>query len=180
MTDDRFEQQLRGFLAAREPAAVSPVLRARLQSVTAESPSRSGGWIGWLGGAWRATVGLAAVAAVAVVLLAVLLRTDALTVRDPGLVGRPSAIPGLASVPFVTAPAGLFTPGDRGRRRAATCRGLRRDGRGGHLPGPGRDQHRSRSRPRKAGQSDSIGMATRIATSWRSSGSRRMARRCAV
>ena len=70
MTDDRFEQQLRGFLAAREPAAVSPVLRARLQSVTAESPSRSGGWIGRLGGAWRATVGLAAVAAVAVVLLA--------------------------------------------------------------------------------------------------------------
>ena len=88
MTDDRFEQQLRGFLAAREPAAVSPVLRARLQSVTAESPSRSGGWIGWLGGAWRATVGLAAVAAVAVVLLAVLLRTDALTVREPGPVGR--------------------------------------------------------------------------------------------
>ena len=43
MTDDRFEQQLRGFLAAREPAAISPVLRARLQSVTAESPSRSGG-----------------------------------------------------------------------------------------------------------------------------------------
>ena len=53
MTDDRFEQRLRGFLAAREPAAVSPVLRARLQSVTAESPVRSGGWIGWLGGAWR-------------------------------------------------------------------------------------------------------------------------------
>ena len=96
MTDDRFEQQLRGFLAAREPAAVSPVLRARLQSVTAESPSRSGGWIGRLGGAWRATVGLAAVAAVAVVLVAVLLRTDALDRAGPGLVGRPSAIPGLA------------------------------------------------------------------------------------
>ncbi len=122
MTDDRFEQQLRGFLAAREPAAVSPVLRARLQSVTAESPARSGGWIGWLGGAWRATVGVAAVAAVAVVLLAVLLRTDSMTVRLPGPVGRPSAIPGLATVPFVTAPDGLFTPAtvaDAERRLAA-------------------------------------------------------------
>ena len=110
MTDDRFEQQLRGFLAAREPAAVSPVLRARLQSVTAEPSSRSGGWIGWLGGASRATVGLAAVAAVAVVLLAVLLRTDALRVQDPRPVGAPSAAPGLTALPFITAPANLFTP----------------------------------------------------------------------
>ena len=111
MTDDRFEQQLRGFLAAREPATVSPVLRARLQAVTAESPVRSGGWTGWLGGAWRVAVGLAAVTAVAVVLLAVLLRTDALTVQEQGPVGRPSAVPGLVTEPFVTAPAGLFTPG---------------------------------------------------------------------
>jgi hypothetical protein len=122
MTDDQFEQRLRGFLAAREPVAVSPVLRARLQSVTAESPVRSGGWIGWLGGTWRAAVGLAAVAAVAVVLLAVLLRTDPLTVQDRSPVGRPSAIPGLATVPFVTAPDGLFTPAtvaDAERRLAA-------------------------------------------------------------
>ena len=110
MTDDRFEQRLRGFLAAREPAAVSPVLRARLQSVTAESHDRSGGWIGWLGGAWRGVVGLAAVTAVAVVLLALLLRTDALTVPDPAPVGGPSAVPVAPTVPFVTAPAGLFTP----------------------------------------------------------------------
>jgi hypothetical protein len=109
MTDDRFEQRLRGFLAAREPAAVSPVLRARLQSVTAESPVRSGGWIGWLGGAWRAAVGLAAAAVLAVVLLAVLLRTDAITVRDPGPVGGPSAAPAAPAVPFVTAPGEMFS-----------------------------------------------------------------------
>ena len=122
MTDDRFEQRLRGFLAAREPAAVSPVLRARLQSVTAESPVRSGGWIGWLGGAWRGVVGLAAVTAVAVVLLAMLLRVDALTVPDPAPVGGPSAVPVAPAVPFVTAPAGLFTPdavADAERRLAA-------------------------------------------------------------
>lgn len=110
MTDDRFEQRLRGFLAAREPAAVSPVLRARLQSVTAESPVRSGGWIGWLGGAWRAAAGLAAVTAVAVVLLAaLLLRTDAISVRDPRPVGGPSAAPAVPAVPFVTAPTDFFS-----------------------------------------------------------------------
>jgi hypothetical protein len=122
MTDDRFEQRLRGFLAAREPAAVSPVLRARLQSVTAESPVRSGGWIGWLGGASRDVVGLAAVSALAIVLLAILLRTDALTVRDPARVGGPSAVPVTPTVPFVTVPAGLFTPDtvtDAERRLAA-------------------------------------------------------------
>lgn len=122
MTDDRFEQRLRGFLAAREPAAVSPMLRSRLQIVTAESPGRSGGWIGSLGGAWRGVVGLAAVTAVAVVLLAVLLRTDALTIRDPGPVGAPSAVPGAVTVPFVTAPDDLFTPetvADAERRLAA-------------------------------------------------------------
>ena len=172
MTDDRFEQQLRGFLAAREPAAVSPVLRARLQSVTAESPVRSGGWIGWLGGAWRAAVGLAAVAAVAavaVVLLAVLLRTDALTVREPGPVGRPSAIPGLATVPFVTAPAGLFTPetvADAERRLAAVFAATGVEAT--FLVQAATSTRRFR--PRKAGQTDSIGTVTRTATSWRSSG----------
>ncbi len=119
MTDDRFEQRLRGFLATREPATVSPVLRARLQSVTAESPVRSGGWIGWLGGAWRATVGLAAVTAVAVVVLAALLRTDALTVQDPGPIGGPSAPPVVPAIPFITAPADLFSPDVRGRAERA-------------------------------------------------------------
>ena len=109
MTDDRFEQRLRGFLAAREPAAVSPVLRARLQSVTAESPVRSGGWIGWLGGAWRGVAGLVAVTALAMVLLAVLLRTEALSVREPGPVGGPSAPPAVPAVPFVTAPIDFFS-----------------------------------------------------------------------
>jgi hypothetical protein len=62
------------------------------------------------------------VTAAAVVLLAVLLRTDALTVRDPAPVGGPSAVPVAPTVPFVTAPAGLFTPetvADAERRLAA-------------------------------------------------------------
>jgi hypothetical protein len=122
MTDDRFELELRGFLAAREPAAVSPVLRARLQAVTAEPPVRSGGWIGGLSGAWRAGIGLAGTLAVAVLLLAVLSRMDALTIRQPGPIGAPSAVPGLSSLPFITAPAELFTPvavADAERRLAA-------------------------------------------------------------
>ena len=162
MTDDQFEQQLRGFLAAREPAAVSPVLRARLQSVTAESPVRSGGWIGWLGGAWRATVGLAAVAAVAVVLLAVLLRTDALTVRDPAPGGSAVGHSGPCHGPVR----------DRPRRRVHARRPLPRPSgdsrRSSPRPGSRRRFVRCRPRPARrrsrsptAGPSNSIAMATR-------------------
>jgi hypothetical protein len=121
MTDDRFERELRGFLAAREPAAVSPVLRARLQAVTAEPPAGAGAFAGWLGGAWRAAVGLTAAAVIAVVLVALLTRVDGLTIRDPGQVGGPTAVPGTA-IPFVTAPAQVFTAGavaDAERRLAA-------------------------------------------------------------
>lgn len=122
MTDDRFELELRGFLAAREPAAVSPVLRARLLAVTAGPPVRSGGWIGRLGGAWRAGIGLAGTVAVAIVLLAVVLRMDGLTTSEPGPIGAPSAVPGLAALRFITAPTELFTPAavaDAERRLAA-------------------------------------------------------------
>jgi len=111
MTDDRFDRELRGFLASRAPASLSPVLRARLQAVTAESPARAGAFAGRLGGAWRAAVGVVAVGAAAVVLLAVLTRVDGLTIRDPGQVGGPSAVPGVPAIPFVTAPAEVFTPG---------------------------------------------------------------------
>ena len=109
MTDDRFDRELRGFFTAREPLSVSPVLRARLQTVPAESPARAGAFAGRLGGAWRAAVGLAAAAAIAVALIALLVRVDGLTIRDPGQAGRPTAVPG-AVLPFVTAPAEVFTP----------------------------------------------------------------------
>jgi len=110
MTEDRFERELRGFLVERAPGAVSPALRARLQAVAAGSPARSGGWIGGLGNAWRAGVLLAGTVAVAVVLLALLSHMDAVKVRDSGQIGAPSAAPGLTALPFITAPADLFTP----------------------------------------------------------------------
>jgi hypothetical protein len=111
MTDDRFERELRGFLAERAPGgAVSPALRARIQAVASEPPVRSGGWIGGLGDAWRAGMLLAGTVAVAVVLLVLLSRVDALRVRDPGPIGAPSAAPGLIAPLFITAPADLFTP----------------------------------------------------------------------
>ncbi len=110
MTDDRFERELRGFLAAREPAAVSPVLRARLQAVTAAPSIRHGSHRARLGDMWRAATGLGVVVAIGVVALALLLRVDGLTVRDPGVVGGPSAAPGIPAVPFVTDAAALFTP----------------------------------------------------------------------
>ena len=110
MTDDRFERELRGFLAAREPAAVSPVLRARLQAVTAAPSTRDGSRRARLGDLWRAAAGIGAVVAVGVVALALLLRVDGLTVRDPGDVGGPSAAPDSGAVPFVTDTAALFTP----------------------------------------------------------------------
>lgn len=111
MTDDRFERELRGFLAGRAPATVSPVLRARLQAVTAEPASRSGGRLGRFGGAGRLALGLATTAAAAILLVAVLARAGGLTIRDPGAAGGPSAAPGVPAAPFVSAPTGLFTPG---------------------------------------------------------------------
>ncbi len=122
MTDDRFERELRGLLAAREPAAVSPVLRARLRTVTAERQARAGVFARRLGGAWRAAVGVAAAVAVAVAVLAVLVRVDGSTIRDPGTVGGPSDVPGATALVFVTTPSDLFTSRavtDADRRLAA-------------------------------------------------------------
>jgi anti-sigma-K factor RskA len=90
MTDDRFDRELRSFLAAREPAAVSPVLRARLQAITVDAPARAGAPAGRLVGAWRAAVGLAAAAAVALALIAIFVRAELPVIRDPGQVGAPS------------------------------------------------------------------------------------------
>ena len=124
MTDDRFERELRAFLAAREPRSVSPVLRARLQAVTAEPPLGVGVLAGRLRDAWRAAVGVAVTAVLAVVVVAMLARTDGLTLTDrgPGPVGGPSSAPVIPAVPFVTAPTDFFSAvaaADADRRLAA-------------------------------------------------------------
>lgn len=111
MSDDRFERDLREFLAGRAPATVSPALRDRLRAVSTAPPPRSVGWIGRLGrigGAARVGLGVGATAIVAIALLAAMAGLDRLTVRDPRPVGATPA-PGVPVVSFVIAPAGLFT-----------------------------------------------------------------------
>jgi hypothetical protein len=124
MTDDRFERELRAFLATREPRTVSPVLRARLKAVTAEPPPGAGALGGRFREAWRVAVGVTVTAALAIVVLAILARTGGLTLTDriPGPVGAPSAAPVVPTVPFVTAPTDFFSAGamaDADRRLAA-------------------------------------------------------------
>ena len=100
MTDDRFEQRaarLPGRTRARGRQPGAPGAAAVRHRRVAGSLWGAGS--GGSAGRGGRRVGLAAVAAVAVVLLAVLLRTDALTVRDPGPVGRPSAVPGSVTGP---------------------------------------------------------------------------------
>lgn len=108
MTDDPFERELRGFLDGRAPAAAGPALRARLLTVTATPPARTLGWRGWLGGPARVGLGVGGTAIVVVALLAAMAGSGQLTTRDPGRVGA-SPVPGIPAVPFVIAPAGLFT-----------------------------------------------------------------------
>jgi hypothetical protein len=124
MNDDRFERELRGFLAAREPRSVSPMLRARLLAVSAEPPPGVGALGGRLRDAWRVAVGVAVTAGLAIVLLALLARTGGLTLTDriPGPVGAPSAAPVVPALPFVTAPTDFFSAAalaDADRRLAA-------------------------------------------------------------
>jgi hypothetical protein len=122
MSDDRFERELRGFLAERAPAAVNPALRARLHAVSVEFPVGAGTVSGWLGRAWRTLVGVATVAVAAVILVVLLTRPDSAVVRDPGQIGGPSAVPAVPQVPFVTAPTALFSAAavaDADRRLAA-------------------------------------------------------------
>ena len=164
MTDDRFDRELRGFLAAREPASVSPVLRARLQTVTAESPARAGAFAGRLGGAWRAGVGLAAAVAVAVVLLALLVRVDASTIRDPGP-GR-ATHGGARRGPPVRHGPGRGLHAGRGGRSGATARGgLCRDRAGGAASSSSRSKAGPSWPPRLAGRAPSTPTATPTATS---------------
>src|SRR5688572_10624031 len=112
MTDDRFDDQLRAFLAGRAPVDVSPVLRARLSTVPVEV-SRRGFALGIpVGAPWRAITGLVATGAavaVAAVLLALLLGTDRFVIRDPSTVGQPP--PSAPMAPFLNAPTGFFTAG---------------------------------------------------------------------
>ena len=111
MTDDRFERELRAFLAARDPRSVSPVLRARLQAVSAEPPLGVGALGDRFRDARRVAVGVAVTAVLAVVVVAMLARTGGLTLTDrvPGPVGGPSAAPVIPAVPFVTAPTDFFS-----------------------------------------------------------------------
>jgi hypothetical protein len=111
MTDERFDDELRGLLGSRVPSGASPALRARVLGVTAERVDAADRWRGRASGTWRVATALVATAAVAAVLLAALLRLDGISVRDPGRVGGPSAAPGVPRVPFVIAPAGTFTTG---------------------------------------------------------------------
>ena len=122
MIDDRFERELRGFLAERAPATVSPALRARLHAVTAAPAVRAGTLAGLLGGAWRTLAGAATIAVAAVFLVVLLARPDAGIIRDPGVVGGPSAGPVVPIVPFLTAPTDFFSAAavaDGDRRLAA-------------------------------------------------------------
>lgn len=109
MTDDRFELELRGVLAARAPSAASAGLRSRLAAIPLDAPAA----VPRLGGrpiiAWRAVLGFAATVAVAVLAIAVLTRLGASTLRDGDTVGAPTNGPVPAAQPFVTAPSGFFT-----------------------------------------------------------------------
>lgn len=108
MTDDPFDRELRDFLTRRAPATAGAALRARLLTVTATPPARVSGWRRWLGGPARVGLGVSATAIVVVALLAAMAGSDRLTIRDPGRAGA-SPAPGIPAVPFVIAPAGLFT-----------------------------------------------------------------------
>ncbi len=122
MNDERFERELRGFLAERAPGTAGPALRARLHAVTA-APTAGAGVLGrWLGGAGRTVVGVASVGVAAALLILLLTRPQTGVVRDPGTVGGPSAAPAVPQVPFVSAPATLFSAAaiaDADRRLAA-------------------------------------------------------------
>ena len=109
MNDERFERELRGLLSERAPVAVSPAFRARLHAVSAEAPIGASALGGWLGGARRTLVGAATVAVAAAVLVVLLTRPESGVIRDPSQVGGPSAAPAVPRVPFVTAPAALFS-----------------------------------------------------------------------
>ena len=122
MNDERFERELRGFLAARAPKAVSPAFRARLHAVSTEPPVGAGAMGGWLGGAGRTLVGAATVAVAAVVVFALLTRPEVRIIRDPSTVGGPSVAPTKPTAPFVIAPSAFFSAaavGDADRRLGA-------------------------------------------------------------
>ena len=82
-------------------------------------------------------------------------------VREPGPVGRPSAIPGVVTVPFVTAPAGLFTPVPLPRRSGDLAAVFAATGVEATLVDPGRAQHGRRCPPLPVGPTNSTATATR-------------------
>lgn len=109
MTDDRFERELRGFLAARAPAGASPRLRAQLATVTTEVPVDAPPWRIRTTGPWRGAVRLAATAAAVVLLIALIGQWGRATIRENDTVGAPSNPSVPSGAPFIDAPAGFFT-----------------------------------------------------------------------
>jgi hypothetical protein len=110
MTDDRFERELRGFLAARAPDGASPRLRVQLAAVTVNIPIAAPRWRVRTIDAWRGAVGLAATAAAVVLLIALIGQWGRALIREDDDVGAPSSVPLPSGPPFIEAPAGFFTP----------------------------------------------------------------------
>lgn len=106
MTDDRFDHELREFLAGRAASGPSPALVTRLQAVVLDDPQPAQRLVPRLG---RGLFGL--VAAVAAVLVwAVFAAQVGVTVPGQGGAGA-SMAPGVSPmVPHVLAPAGFFSP----------------------------------------------------------------------